>query len=139
MSVESPGSRKRTVAIIDDDASVRMSLRRLCEAFGLRAAAFASGREFLTSLDEGGTRADCLLLDSQMPDMSGFEVQRELVELGVHIPTIICTAGDATEAPVYHGVTGFVEYLRKPISANTLLAAIHRAFESGESTSSVRR
>ena len=56
-------NRPISVAIVDDDAPVRLSLRRLCEVFGLTATAYASAREFLASLERGSSRADCLLLD----------------------------------------------------------------------------
>ena len=67
------------------------SLVRLCGALELDATAFASGLEFLASLDSGATRPDCLLLDAQMPEMSGLEVQRHLVASGIHIPTVAFT------------------------------------------------
>lgn len=119
-------ARRIAVAIVDDDASVRVSLRRLCEAFDLSATVYASGREFLASLDNGGVRTDCLLLDAQMPEMNGFELQRHLAARGARIPTILYTGGDIPELPA-HATTDVVGYLRKPIAAADLLAAIERA------------
>ena len=115
-----------TIAIVDDDASVRTSLIRLCRAFGLSAAAYASGRELLAALDRGELHAGCLLLDVQMPEMNGLEVYRHLAERGVQIPTIIFTAGDMPELPA-HGAPAFAGYVRKPVSASELLEAIERA------------
>ncbi|HEY4595878.1 MAG TPA: response regulator [Thermoanaerobaculia bacterium] len=125
-------TRRATIAIVDDDASVRVSLRRLCEVFGLSATAYASGRELLESLDGEASRTDCLLLDAHMPEMNGLELQRHLVMRGVHIPTIICTAGDAPAASAHAAATDVVEYLRKPVSAADLLAAIERALRGRE-------
>jgi len=128
MSAQTPAAtRPIAVAIVDDDASVRSSLSRLCRVFGLSATTYASGREFLASLDSGESRADCLLLDAHMPEMNGFELQRRLVARGAYIPTILCTGGDLPEAPVHDAATGIVGCLRKPMSAADLLAAIEQA------------
>ena len=117
--------RPVAVAIVDDEALVRVSLRRLCNAFGLAATAYGSGREFLDALN--GTLPDCLLLDIQMPEMTGLELQRHLTTLGISIPTIVVTADDAPEARARCMAAGAIEYLRKPIGADELLAAIERA------------
>lgn len=122
--ITNPG-RPVSVAIVDDEALVRVSLRRLCNAFGLTATAYGSGREFLDALN--GTLPDCLLLDIQMPEMTGLELQRHLTTLGVSIPTIVVTADDAPEARARCMAAGAVEYLRKPIGADELLSAIERA------------
>ncbi|MGH7616070.1 MAG: response regulator transcription factor [Gemmatimonadaceae bacterium] len=121
------GGQETTVAIVDDEPSVRVSLRRLCNALGMCATAYASGRAFLDALESGEARPDCLLLDIQMPGMTGFEVQRHLVARDVRIPTIIVTADDAPEARARCAAAGAVETLRKPIGADELIAAIERA------------
>ena len=118
--------RHVAVAIVDDEALVRVSLRRLCIAFGLGATAYGSGREFLESLETDAPMPDCLLLDIQMPEMTGLELQRHLTKRGTHIPTIVVTADDAPEARARCLAAGAVEYLRKPIGAEELLAR-HRA------------
>ena len=118
--------RPVAVAIVDDEVLVRVSLRRLCNAFGLAATAYGSGREFLDGLKHGA-QPDCLLLDIQMPEMTGLELQRHLTTLGVSIPTIVVTADDAPEARARCMAAGALEYLRKPIGADELLAAIERA------------
>jgi FixJ family two-component response regulator len=115
------------VAIVDDEQSVRVSLRRLCEALGLDATAYASGRDFIDALDAGVTRADCLLLDAHMPQMTGLELQRHLVDSGKRLPTVVYTADDAPEARARYTAAGVEEYLRKPIGGDELLSAITRA------------
>jgi FixJ family two-component response regulator len=125
-----PGSivtRKISVAIVDDDTSVRVSLRRLCEVYGLSASVYASGREFLIALDTGSPSADCLLLDAHMPEMTGLELQRRLVAQGVRIPTIVFTADDEADVPAHYIAAGIVGYLRKPLCGEDLLDAIQRA------------
>ena len=120
-----------SVAIIDDESSVRVSLRRLCHALGLTATVYASGREFITALQSGAPRADCLLLDAHMPQMSGLELQQHLVDSGVRFPTVVYTADDAPEAQARYFAAGVQEYLQKPIGGEDLLAAIYRAVRNG--------
>ena len=121
-----------SIAIIDDDASVRVSLKRLCTVFGLQATVYASGREFLSSIESGASRADCLLLDAHMPEMTGSELHRHLVAKGISIPTIIFTADDAPEVAAHYSAAGVVACLRKPLSSEDLLAAIERAVRGRE-------
>jgi two-component system CheB/CheR fusion protein len=85
------GRRQIRVAIVDDDAGVRVGLRRLCEVFDLGVSVYASGHEFLASLDHGCPHADCLLIDAHMPTMTGVELQHDLLSRGVQIPTIVFT------------------------------------------------
>jgi len=77
------------VAIVDDDASVRQSTRRLIRSFGYRAEAFGSGEEFLSS--PSATETACLVLDVRMPGMDGLEVQRLLAERDARIPIVFLT------------------------------------------------
>jgi FixJ family two-component response regulator len=122
MSTHTSATRaKVSVAIVDDDASVRVGLQRLCEAYGLNARAYASGPEFLAALAAGVVVADCLLLDAHMPEMTGPELQRHLLAQGVSVPTIFFTADDA---PLGLQAGGDVAYLRKPVSGERLFAAI---------------
>ena len=73
--------------IVDDDESVRSSLKLLLESAGRHAVAFASAEEFLQS---GLMKsADCLILDIRMPGMDGFELQEHLTASGTRIPVII--------------------------------------------------
>jgi FixJ family two-component response regulator len=115
------------VAIVDDEESVRISLLRLCEALGLRAAAYASGGDFLASLRGDEPRADCLLLDAHMPLMTGAELQRDLVARGVRIPTIVYSADDPGNMAAHYTAGGTVSFLRKPAGAEELLRAIEQA------------
>ena len=105
---------------------MRQGLRRLCTALGLNPTVFASGREFLDSLDRDGSRPDCLLLDAHMPLMSGLEVHQHLVGRGLRVPTVVYTADDAPEAEARYRAAGVTEYLRKPIKGEELLDAIDR-------------
>ena len=116
------------VAIVDDDASVSAALVRLCLVVGFEATAFASGPEFLAAL-ESGTRVDCLVLDSHMPDMTGPELQRHLRAQRVEFPTIVLTADHSEQ--MFEGLTdGRVIYLHKPVETDALIEAIESITES---------
>ena len=114
------------IVIVDDEESVRTGLRRLCVSLGLGATVYASGREFLDSLAAGAAPPHCLLLDAHMPHMSGLELQRQLVDAGLKIPTIVYTADDAPEAEARYVAAGVSAYLRKPIAGDELLTAIEQ-------------
>ena len=114
------------VAIVDDDASVRQSTRRLIRSFGYLAEAFASGEEFLTSAP--AARTACLVLDVRMPDMDGLEVQRRLAERSVRIPIVFFTGRASDEEERRARLAGAVEFLRKPVGRTTLLHVLHEVF-----------
>ena len=111
------------IAVVDDEESVRKSLRRLLSASRLDAITFASGQEFLDALPI--YRPDCLILDLQMPGLSGLDVQRHLADRRVQVPTIIITADDETRGRPASPST--VAYLCKPFEDHVLLATIARA------------
>ena len=121
------GRRQIRVAIVDDDAGVRVGLRRLCEVFELGVSVYASGHEFLASLDHGCPHADCLLIDAHMPTMTGVELQHDLLSRGVQIPTIVFTGDDPEAISVHYTGLSVVACLRKPIESDDLIAAIERA------------
>ena len=113
------------IACVDDDAPVREAVEGLLNAFGYNVITFSSAEDFLES-DEIGLIA-CLITDIRLGGKSGLQLQRELLASGHEIPTIIITAfaeagyrGPAIEA-------GAVDFLRKPILPERLLAAVERA------------
>jgi FixJ family two-component response regulator len=110
------------VAVVDDEESIRKSLRRLLMAADLDAMVFASGQEFLDALRE--RQPDCLVLDLQMPGLTGLEVQRALTAAGMRFPTIIITAHDEPEARARCMAAGVAAYLCKPLHDEMLLDAI---------------
>jgi FixJ family two-component response regulator len=110
------------VAVVDDEESIRKSLRRLFMTADLDAVVYASGQEFLDSL--GGRQPDCLVLDLQMPGLTGLEVQRTLTGAGVRFPTIIITAHDEPETRARCLTAGVAAYLCKPLHDEMLLEAI---------------
>ncbi|MGH9147890.1 MAG: response regulator transcription factor, partial [Vicinamibacterales bacterium] len=92
MSESAAISTRECIAILDDDASVRKALARLIAAYSYRVETYSSAREFIESLNRGVP--DCLILDLQMQDITGLELQHYLNRRGTPIPTIVLTAQD---------------------------------------------
>ena len=110
------------IAVVDDEESVRKAVVRLLRSAGHRAQGFASGSEFLRCWP--GDKPDCLMLDLQMPGLSGTEVQRALNRAGAHLPVIVMTANDAPGAREECMREGAVAYLNKPVDVLVLLDAV---------------
>ncbi len=113
------------VAIVDDDPSVLKALSRLLGTWSLVARTFQSGAQFLASLVDG--RPDCLIVDLQMPGMTGLDIQRHLASEGIRIPTIVITAHGDAEMRARCEAAGAIAYLPKPVSSTSLFAAIEAA------------
>lgn len=118
------GARYR-IAIVDDDGSVRKALQRLLAAANLQAETFVSGRDFLESLRY--PLPDCLVLDLQLPGMTGLELQRELLRCGLSVPTVVVTGYDEPAMRAQCRSIGVAAYLCKPLDDRALLAAIETA------------
>lgn len=116
------------ISVVDDDDSVRESLRGLIRSVGFAVEVFPSAEEFLKSdcLDN----TDCLILDVRMPAMNGLELQRELVECGREIPVVFITAHGDGNARVQALKDGAVDFLLKPFREEALLGAINAALKS---------
>ena len=110
------------VAIVDDDSAVRKALARLLCASAIEARTFSSGREFLDSLPSG--TPDCLIVDLQMPEMTGLELQLELARTGARLPTIIITAHNDAGLRERCLAAGAAAYLLKPLDEGTLISTI---------------
>ena len=115
------------VFIIDDDAGVRTAMQRLLKSVGLNAEAFAAPQDFLKR--KRPDVSSCLILDVRLPDTSGLEVQRKLVEAGVHIPIIFITAYADVPMTVKAMKSGAVEFLTKPVRDQDLVDAIQQALD----------
>ena len=116
---------KPTVAIVDDDASVRDTTKDLLDSAGLSAATFDSAESFLQS--KGTCAIRCLVTDMRMPGMSGVELCRHLASAGTPIPTILITAYSDEQACVRALETGVTCFLTKPFRPEDLLACIETA------------
>src|SRR5882762_7759851 len=119
------GDAKHLVVGVDDDFSVRESIKSLVESAGYVAFVFSSAEEFLQSGTLAG--AICLITDVRMPGMDGIELQRRVRIERPELPVIFITAhyDDATrQRALSEGAVGF---LYKPFDAADLLGAIHAA------------
>jgi FixJ family two-component response regulator len=114
-----------TVAIVDDDASVRETTKDLLDSAGLSSATFDSAESFLQS--KGTCAIRCLVADMRMPGMTGLELCSHLVSSGTPIPTILITAYSDEQACVRALETGVNCFLTKPFRPEDLLACIETA------------
>jgi len=126
---------KATVFVVDDEPSVLRSLGRLLKANGYHVETFASAREFLQAGHE--ETIGCLVLDVQMPDLNGLELQQTLAETDRLLPVVFITGHGDIPTSVRAMKAGAVDFLSKPFDAKDLLEAIERALdrtrrESGE-------
>ena len=112
------------VYVVDDDVSVREGVASLIRSAGLEARAFASGQEFLAI--PWPERPSCLVLDVELPGLSGLDVQQELVRSGVHTPIIFLTGHGDIPMTVRAIQAGACDFLTKPVKAQELLSAIRR-------------
>ena len=116
------------IAVVDDDASVRKASARLLEASSYDVQTFETAGEFIAALARG-TPA-CALIDLQMPNMTGLELQRYLAGIGVTFPTIIVTAHDEPGAKDRCIAAGASAYLVKPLRKAALITAFKGATET---------
>lgn len=116
---------KPSVSIVDDDIWARVGIGEFVESLGYKASMFESGRDFLES-DCVGNSA-CVIVDLQMPDMSGLELQRQLRVLGHCMPVIFITAfpSEAYRAQALN--FGAIGFLTKPVDERSLIECLGRA------------
>jgi FixJ family two-component response regulator len=110
------------VAVVDDDSAVLKALTRLLRSTGWAVLAFNSSQALLDRLP--GLRFDCLILDVQMPGMSGFELKQRLGQLGCRAPVLFITAHDSPQSRATASQTGSLGLLIKPFSSSALLTAL---------------
>jgi len=116
------------ISIIDDDDSVRESLRRLMRSVGYAVNVFASAEEFLDS--DRLRNTDCLILDVRLPGMSGLELKRHLATSHSDIPIIFITAYEDDDVRARALNAGAVDYFLKPFNDENLLDAIEAVLKS---------
>ena len=121
-------SKERLVAVIEDDESYRVAVRRLLKSAGLSVELFDSAEAFLDSGRQHET--GCLISDIRMPGMSGLELQSKLNSEQCPIPTIFITAHGDEKMRLQAMRGGAVKFLVKPFDGETLLEAVRVALES---------
>lgn len=126
-----------TVYIVDDDASVRKSLRRLVGSAGYNAIPFSSAKEFLESPLPSGP--SCLVLDICMPDMDGLQLQETINALDDRcIPIVFITGHGDVPMSVKALKGGAVDFLLKPFNDGDLFRAIQTALQKDRQIRGVR-
>jgi FixJ family two-component response regulator len=130
-------SAEPIVYVVDDDLAVRQALSSVIRSIGLRVETFASAREFLQH-----TRPDapsCLVLDVQLPDVSGLDLLPELESGAAAIPIIFITGHGTIPMSVRAMKAGALEFLTKPFQEEELIAAVRQALERDQAAQRGRR
>jgi RNA polymerase sigma factor (sigma-70 family) len=120
-------SRAPVVFVVDDDPSVRLSLRFLISTVGLQVESFDSADAFLHRKPPDAP--SCLVLDVRLPGLSGLDLQRELATRNMRIPIVFVTGHGDIPMSVRAMKAGAVEFLTKPFHDQDLLDAIRIALE----------
>src|SRR5918992_1505103 len=127
---------KPFVFVIDDDSSIRQSLSNLIRSAGLNVETFASAHEFLTG--ERPNSPGCLVLDVQLPGLSGLDLQQELANNNPEIPIIFITGHGDIPMTVRAMKAGAIEFLTKPFRDEDLLNAVEQAIHRGRQIGELR-
>jgi FixJ family two-component response regulator len=116
------------VYLVDDDASVRRALTRMLRSAGYPTLAFGTAEDFLMAveLDE---LPSCLVVDLRMPGLSGLDLQELLLERGLELSMVFISGRADVQSGIRAMKGGAVDFLEKPVSEETLLAAIDRGLE----------
>lgn len=126
----------RTVFIVDDDSAVRNGLKFLLHTAGYAVETFPSAQSFLTAYDP--QRGGCLVLDVQMPSMTGLELQQQLNLRGWSIPVIFVTGHGTIPLAIDAIKAGAFDLIEKPLREDVLLECIGRALDARDATHSDR-
>jgi two-component system response regulator FixJ len=119
-----PGDR--IVYVVDDDGMLRRSLERLLTAASFLTVPLASAYELLDAaptLSQG-----CILLDLQLPEMNGLELQAKLHEMGIRLPVIMMTGRSDVQTAVQAMKGGAVDFIEKPCDDRRLIETLESAF-----------
>jgi FixJ family two-component response regulator len=115
------------VHVVDDDTSFRTALERRLRHAGYEVETYSSAQHLLDRLVGGVEKPGCILLDVQMPGLSGLELQNHLVELGSILPIVFVTGHSDIPTTVRAIKAGAEDFLTKPIPSEQMIAAIERA------------
>ncbi|MGB2908403.1 MAG: response regulator transcription factor [Candidatus Aminicenantaceae bacterium] len=116
---------RSTVFVVDDDASLRKALQRLIRSAGYASDTYDSAQAFLEGKKAGSPR--CLILDVQMPGLSGLDLQREMLARDLYMPVIFLTGHGTVPMSVRAMKSGAEDFLTKPVDEKRLFPAIEAA------------
>jgi FixJ family two-component response regulator len=120
--------KEKMVAVIEDDESYRVAVKRLLKSAGFSVQSFSSAEDFLSSGRQSET--GCLIADIRMPGMSGLDLQSKLNSDRCPIPTIFITAHGDEKMRLQAMRGGAVKFLAKPFEGEILLEAVRVALET---------
>jgi RNA polymerase sigma factor (sigma-70 family) len=115
----------QTVYLVDDDAAMRESMALMLQQAGLRVRTFVSARDFLDAY--AATEPGCLVLDLRMPGMTGLELQEALRGMAATLPILFLSGYGDIPSTVRAIKGGAVDFLEKPVAAETLIARVRHA------------
>ena len=120
-------NRAPTIYIVDDDAAVRAGVSLLVKVCGWRAKPYASAEEFLQNYSRGDS--GCVMLDMQLPGMSGADLAEIMTTLDIDLPLIIVTAYKNHPLTDRALASGAMAVIEKPFGDEILVNTIERALE----------
>jgi FixJ family two-component response regulator len=115
---------EQTVFVVDDDETMRGSLRWLLESLKLNVQTYASAQDFLSDYDP--VQPGCLVLDVRMPDISGLQLHEILRQRQIHIPVILITGHGDISMAVHAMKAGAFDFIEKPFHDQALLERIQQ-------------
>ena len=124
------------VHVVDDDELARSGVARLLTAAGLDVRTYASALEFLGAIAPDA--AGCIILDVQLPDRSGLELQLAMAERAITLPIVFMTGYGKIPDTVRAIQRGAVDFLTKPVDGHALLAAVSRALAQDAAANAAR-
>jgi FixJ family two-component response regulator len=116
------------IAIVDDDPAMRQAIGRLCDAVALPNRCFSSAEDFLAS--DAVDSSVFLILDIQLPGLSGFELHGHLLRRGIHLPVVFITGQDQPLNRQKSREAKAAAYLTKPFPAAELISAVRKHLPS---------
>jgi FixJ family two-component response regulator len=130
LELKETAGQQRVVYVIDDDASMRESLKSLLGSVGLHVESFGSAQEFFAKRLPDA--AMCLVVDVRLPGLSGLDFQAELSQANIDVPIIFITGHGDIAMTVKAMKAGAVEFLAKPFRDQDLLDAVKLGLEKNE-------
>lgn len=127
-----PPESEPVIAVVDDDPSVRRGLERLIRSVGWKVESFESAQEFLECRKT--EPPSCVVLDLQLPGLSGLDLQKQMAEAGLYTPIVFLTGHGSIPASVQAMKAGAIEFLTKPVDEDNLVRAIQEAIERDQRT-----
>jgi FixJ family two-component response regulator len=120
------------VYIVEDDISFRKSVERLIRTSGFETVAFESANAFLTQTTI--QRPACLLLDLRLPDLDGLQLQKKLMQQGMHLPIIFMTGHGSIPMSVSAMKKGAIDFLPKPFDNEELINRVNHLLSKEDQT-----